>query len=67
MGPNITNLDCLGGARALPRGHGVRGVSCDADSSFDVGGRVFVLPLGIGAGGDSWSRRRWIERFSRAQ
>ena len=60
-------LGWLGGAGALLRGHGVRGVSCDADSSFEVGGRVFVLPLGIGAGGGYWSRRSWIERFSRAQ
>ena len=27
------------------------GVSCDADSTFDVGGGVSVLPLGISAGG----------------
>lgn len=27
------------------------GVSCDADSSFDVGERVFVPALGISAGG----------------
>ena len=29
----------------------MRGVSCDADAGFDVGGGVFVLPLGISARG----------------
>ena len=44
-------FDCLRGAGALPGCHGVRGVSCDADAGFDVGGGVLVLPLRISARG----------------
>lgn len=43
--------DCLRGAGALPECHGVRGVSCDADAGFDVGGGIIVLPLRISTRG----------------